>query len=383
MLFGLQLVFTGCSKDEKVTGPPSGGVLYQVGDIMIPVLSGSNLEMGKQLGELMRGRIREFYHAAVEDRINERIGLSFSYMVARANELWDTVIPPGIKALCDGLAITSGLTLDQLKVLQTIDIILMKRSGCSAIMLWDDYSDGGVLLFGHNTDNQDALSYMNLICITVFKPSGMEHQFAVFGFPGAFSITAGVNDAGLTVAQNSAPMSTVFAEPDFYIPCHSLKSFSWLGSFSTLEELRAAYLESSVSVGCNYLAADAFSGACFETAVDIVLERAVDAAGLICETNHFVHFYLQGHNNAYYGGAVFTSSHNRLQNLRDRAAEFKGEFTSRRLIGNVLSVPEVHGGVSTGHTVSSFVIRPVDLQLLIRSPSTFEPLEIDLTKYFD
>ncbi len=380
MFFALLLMFTACSKDDDVSGPSS--VLYQVGDIKIPVLSGNYIEMGMQMGELMGGRIRELYRITVDERIDERAGLSFGYMLSRANVLWDNVIPSGMKGLCDGLTMTGGLTLDQLKVLQTINIILQKQSGCSSIILWGDYADGGALLFGHNTDDPDALLYSNLLCVTVFKPSNSEHQFATIGYPGIFSVTAGANDTGLVVALNSAPMACALAVPDFSVPWRALRSFEWLGCYGSLAELRAVY-QPPVSIGCNYLAADAFSGACFETAVDMILERQTDADGLMCETNHFVHHLLQGHNNAYYGGVVFLSSHKRLQNLRNKASEFKGILTSRRLMENVLSVPENQGGVNTINTVRSFVFRPVDQQLLIRTPGTSEPVEINLNNYFD
>ena len=382
LIFGLSLVLTACNKDENPASPSEPqGELYSVGDIKIPVLKGDGNRMGRQLGNLMRSEIRELYDLMVESRLRSH-RFTYDELLREADLYWDTVIPPWMKALCDGLSMTGGLTLDQIKILQLMDIILLNREACSGIIAWEYYTDGGCLLIGHNLDNEEAVSYAHLLCVTVFKFTDSGRQFAVFGYPGIFSVNSGVNDAGLCVTMNAAPMADVFTARDLSRPWRRLMSFEWLMTCESLDMLRIAYLDAPVALGCNYLAADVGNGTCFETALDVILERNPDEDGLICETNHFIHHLLQEHNRAYFGDNTGTSSHLRWNNLVAILRDHKGAWTMSRLMDQVLQVPEDQGGVMNGSVVS-FVFRPLDLTLLIGSPYAIEPVFIDLNNYFD
>jgi len=382
MLIAGLFMLSACGDEKSTDPPPFEGELYQVGSVVIAVVGGTNIEMGEQLGKLLRGRIRELYRLKVENYLNEIGKLSYGDLLTRSNELWDTVVPGRIKAICSGMAATSGLKLDQIKVMQLIDVILLDAEGCSGVILWDDYSDGRILLLGHNTDSENAAPYAHLLSITVLKPEGEENQIAIFGYPGILSVTAGVNNHGLVIVQNEAPMADVFTEHDLSYMWRSLLSHEWLRDYDTINELREIYTGRAVAIGCNYLIADRFFGTCFETSTDLIAERQMDANGLICETNHFTSSMLQAHNSAYFGNSTNFSTYRRVQFLLSKANELKGSLTMTSLMESVLSVPESNGGVFN-NTVRSFVFRPMDQQLVLMSPVSSELLYISLKDYFD
>jgi hypothetical protein len=381
MLLAVQFVFSACSSD-KSTNPPSEGELHQVGSVVIAVVSGNNEEMGERIGELLGSRMRELYSLKIENYLNRDGSLSFGDLVSRANVLWDSVFPGRMNLICGGMAATSGLTLDQIKVLQLIDVILLDFAGCSGIIVWDEYPEDGSLLIGHNTDNESAVPYAHLLCITVLKPEGEENQIAIIGYPGVLSVTAGINNHGLIIAQNEAPMADVFTEHDLSYQWRSLLSHGWLRDYDSVNELREIYTGRAVAIGCNYLMADRFLGTCFETATDRVIERQMDANGLICETNHFVSGTLLAHNSAYFGNSTNFSTYRRHQFLLSKANELKGSLTMTSLMESALTIPESNGGVYN-NTVRSFVFRPMDQQLVLMSPDVPELLYINLNDYFN
>ena len=375
------LFFISCKKDESPSGPSEPvGVLYEVGDIKIPVLTGTPYQMGKQLGDLMGSEIQDFYNSMIEQQFDHGY---YDYMevLDQTNELWDNVIPPWLKAICDGMSVSSGMELDELKIMQVFSIIELMNEACSAIIAWQNFTEDGNLIFGYNHDSEQEALFSFLVCVTVYKFSDAPHKFATVGFPGIIPVLTGINDIGLCVAINAAPMSNVFEDYNLDVPWRQIRSFEWLMNLSNVEQLRSTYFESPVSIGCNYLIADKYSAACFETAVDNIQEKEADAEGLIAETNHYTHSLLEGHNELYFEENENTS-HLRYLNLLNCAQSMQGNIAMDDIMGSVLRVPENQGGVMN-RTAISVVFKPMVMQLLIYSHNQGEAVEINLSNYLN
>ena len=376
------LLLVSCSKEDNPSGPSEPqGVLYEVDGIKIPVVSGTPYQMGTQLGNLMGIDIQDFYESMIEPQFNAGY-YNYDAVLARANEFWDTVITPWMKAICDGMSINSGLTLDEIKILQTWTVIKLTHEACSGVIAWEGFTEDGNVIFGHNYDSPEMSLLSQLACITVYKLAGAPHQFASVGFPGVLPVTTGINDAGLVVASNTAPMSNIFEDYDMSQPWRQIRSFEWLMNLGSLDELRSVYFNTPVAIGCNYLIADKFGGTCIETATDVMNEREPDALGLIAETNHYIHPSLQGHNIVYYEAHQDNSSNVRYLNMLNRINGAHAVLTMDYIMDFILRLPENQGGVMN-NTATSVVYDPTDKLLLMYSEDLAKTTVINLSNYFN
>jgi hypothetical protein len=376
------LLLVSCSKDDNPSGPTEPqGILYEVDGIKIPVVSGTPYQMGTQLGDLMGIDIQDLYESMIEPQFSAGY-YNYDVVLAQANEFWDTVIPPWMKAICDGMSINSGLTLEELKILQVWATVVLMNEACSGVIAWEAFTEDGGVLLGHNHDSPSNEIFSQLACVTVYKLSGAPHEFAAIGFPGMLPVITGINDAGLVVASNAAPMSNAYGGYDLSQPWHQIRSFEWLLNLGSLDELRSVYLETPVAIGCNYLIADQYGGTCIETAMDVMYERESNAAGLIAETNHYIHPLLQGHNTIYYEGHPDNSSNIRYINMLNIINGMNAVLTMEYIMDSILRLPENQGGV-LNNTVTSVVYDPSDKLLLMYSEDLAKTTLINLSNYFN
>lgn len=377
--FIIVLFLTGCS-DNSTTPEEFEGKVLEEGGLKIVVLEGSYYQMGQQLGRLMRDDIYELYWNMITQKL-PYWGATEGELLVTANQYWDAVIPPWFKAMCDGMALTGNLDLNQIKILQTWREIRMAQPGGSTAIIWDEYSEDGQVLIGSNIDDPESGNYAHLLCITIFRPDDAAHDLAVIGYPGVFAVQAGINDVGLCVQQNSAPMATVFTPPDYSVEWRSILSFEWLRDCGSVSDLNYKYQLADVAFGCNYQAVDPLFTVCFETAREEILQRINDNPGMLCETDHFVHNLLQNHNSAYYGGDYTGSSFVRRDNLLSKVEEMKGILNSDNLMDDILLVSESGGGV-LNNTAISFTYKPFQNRLRITAPGVIDEVDINLNLYF-
>ena len=97
---------------------------------------------------------------------------------------------------------TSGLTLEQLKVANALEILLMFGSGiynmhCSALSTWGDYSVGGRVIYGRNYDyNEELLPLNDHIVVAVFHPNNGDIPFATVTWAGCIYASTAINQKG-------------------------------------------------------------------------------------------------------------------------------------------------------------------------------------------
>jgi hypothetical protein len=175
----------------------------------------------------------------------------------------------------------------ELAVLNNTFYDLKKTALCSALLVTDERSTTGGPLLGRNLDYPPLGYAQDYGLVTVYRPRGARHAFALVGFPGTVGCLSGMNDAGLAVAvlevyqardgeRRFDPDGTPFAM------CFR----RLLEECGSIEEARSK-LAAMHRTGLNNLAvADRDGVAIFEITPDRVVVRRPRRGALVC-TNHF------------------------------------------------------------------------------------------------
>lgn len=194
----------------------SQGSITQEGWVTVVTLNGTWSEMGMQYGKLLKTEINQIYNIFVNGLFAKH-GIPYERL---RSVLYDNAWP-GIsqhqKELFRGAAITSGLSVDQLFVLDQIsfgfelfadelEFGTPTSLGCSFMATWGGYTDNGQLIAARNFDWVSLYrEYAQLLTVVVFNPidgSIPTANIAYAGFLGS-SVTA-INKNGLMAEINSA-----------------------------------------------------------------------------------------------------------------------------------------------------------------------------------
>ncbi len=166
-------------------GSFEGGSLYKTKNDKFYVLNlhGSYREMGRQYGYLMGGELRHMYNLTVSDLLYRNITMDM--LKQNGNQFYD-ILPGRFKGILQGMSETSGLTLEEHKILNsgTLDLFmayLLKElpvnisstSRCSGVAFWGDYSKDGKLYFGRNWDiNLELMQpYLSGMTVAIYHPA--------------------------------------------------------------------------------------------------------------------------------------------------------------------------------------------------------------------
>jgi hypothetical protein len=197
--------FYRCLKDRP-QATFEGGSKYVYDYVPVVVLTGSWQEMGRQYGHLLAPNIRAVYDlvAPYKDKYNVVCGQNNAAII----EDFYRSYPDKFRQFFQGMAETSGLTLDQLKVANSLEIVLMfgtklYKGRCSGIGVWGRYSKKGGTVYGRNYDyNLEFLPLNDDIVVTVFKPNDGSIPAAICTWAGCLYASTGINRAGIFVEEN-------------------------------------------------------------------------------------------------------------------------------------------------------------------------------------
>jgi hypothetical protein len=219
----LSLVFTsflaGCSPNENKsllteTKEFEDGTAFKTdnGAYWVLTLNGTWREMGRQYGGLVQDELREFY-TDISNDIKTR-GMDYNEQLKNAKILASAFSLP-LNELLEGIAETSGLSLDEVLILNAGISSLSglalggePPSACSALAAWDKYTANGNLVLGRNWDiDRKALEkYMKYLAVVVFNPDS-GNSFANIHPLGSVYLETGMNDQGLFIELNNGAAS--------------------------------------------------------------------------------------------------------------------------------------------------------------------------------
>ena len=208
-----------------------------------PVLSlrGSWREMGRQYGTLLMKELREFYAAISADLVKR--GLTKDHIdMARTTFASYT---PEMKALVEGMAETSGLSMEEHILLDASFYLLpgfaidaaRSAPACSGIAVSSPRTAGGKLYFARNWDMtiEAMRPYQKYIALVAFNPTDGSLSFANIRPIGQSYLETGMNEKGVLVELNNGSASDPGGNPEARFSVASL--FDFLRTSGTLDDM--------------------------------------------------------------------------------------------------------------------------------------------------
>ncbi|MBP7300126.1 MAG: peptidase M1 [Methanoculleus sp.] len=333
------------------------GTRYEAGAYPIIVLSGTYREMGRQYGALMKDKLAAnyaFVYASFTDR-----GYTVSQMSEYARMGTD-LQPKRMKEIREGMAETSGLTVEELEILYmeasvVLSAIYQAEPACSFMAVWGNYTKDGSVVLSRNYDMPDVISpcypYYTLV---VYNPTDGSNGVATFNPVGARTETL-MNSAGLYISENNgahaAGTMEIANRPDLID-----EFFGMMLDYSDMKGLDAALMatRSDYAWIVNTASQD-FAYSYEESVYDI---KRLEGNGIIVSANHFDDptWYIEG--------PPVVNSITRCQNLRHQAEEGRGSIDGERMI-EIRNVLMRNGGATFLHdNVSGDMIYSTEHQVV-------------------
>ena len=217
-----------------------GGALYKAGPVSVLQLQGTHHEMGRQYGMLLSDDLNTAYNLLIAT-----CSPSFTYdrMKQIAYNVYNRY-PQQYQDVVNGMAETSGLTLDQQVILNALEWIPKIDAfvpHCSGLGVWGPYTTDGSMIFGRNNDD-DFDTYTNFgqyVVVAVFNPTDSGMPVASINYAGVIYAATGINRAGIFMELNSGTQ-----QPPFYYvnrPLLLSTMFSFLESYSTQDQMNTAF----------------------------------------------------------------------------------------------------------------------------------------------
>ncbi|MBD0401926.1 C45 family peptidase [Flammeovirga sp. EKP202] len=176
------------------------GKLYTENNFLVPVLEGSNLEMGEQYGALMLDSMQQTFDLVVKHEIES------GSLDQEAIDLWvNRAYGTGsirTKEFYQGVALGTGWTLENVVLLdQIMEYGIYKEklhsfAGCTSIASFGDQSKDGGMYIGRNLDWSPAFNKFPTV-FTVRKPNDGSYKIATAGWPGMYCAFTAMNEHGV------------------------------------------------------------------------------------------------------------------------------------------------------------------------------------------
>lgn len=360
------------------------GQLDKAGKINVLMLKGTYRQMGEQYGSLLKEELNKNHEGVVKGM--KDIGGSLDDLKEYGNAVYGTY-PQKYKEILEGLADTSGLGLENAKLLNVQEMYISDalshwaeeqgktRSQCSGLATWGEYTDGP-LVFGRNYD----LGFFNHenVTLVVYNPTDGSIPTASLTFAGCIYVTSGMNSKGVFLELNNGGTSDPadFTGKRVFSP---IDLFSFLEQSSNLTQLEAFFQSVLPDMGYIVQGADKDGALSFEWATTGVRARQPDKDGLLAATN----FFFDPAWNMSPPADDFDFSVQRRDNLMALAEKNKGKITPEVMM-DIISTPLEEGGAFRPPHLTSFeiVAQPETLTIWLRVPEYQDWVKVELDRYF-
>ena len=265
------------------------GRKFCCGGIPVAELRGSWFQMGRQYGALMREELVRVL------RFAEKNPAGFG----RIGQLGNRGIA-GLKRYDEfyrGMAETSGLTLEQLRTVNSVEIIYLDRLNgdlknvfdggrCSSLAVWGENTPDGSVLFSRNYDwLADFEELLDTLVLAVFHPADGANAVAMFNWAGCLYLTTGMNENGLFLELNSGAFADAGIVPGRIHNVWLLWEF--LLESNDFAALREQFATCRSTAAYLIGAADPVQAEVFEWHPVRECVTAPHEAGLLAAANHF------------------------------------------------------------------------------------------------
>ena len=336
------------------------GRKFYSGAIPVAELRGSWFQMGRQYGALMRDELVRVL------RFAEKNPAGFS----RIGQLGRRGIS-GLKRydeLYRGIAETSGLSPEQLRTVNSVELIYLDRmtgnlknvfdgGRCSTLAVWGGNTPDNAVLIGRNYDwLADFEELLDTLVLTVFHPADGANAAAMFNWAGCLYLTTGMNENGLFLELNSGAFADAGVVNGRIHNVWLLWEFLLNSNDFTALREHFATCRSTAS----YLigAADPVQAEVFEWHPEHPAAEAPHEAGLLAAANHFTS---PGWVNTPLAESCgVASSLNRRNNLLQCAREYfgRGQKIGLSEFSAILGKDAAEGGAKVNGTLFQIIAAP-------------------------
>lgn len=358
-----------------------GGKLYRIGEVRVLELTGSYRQMGRQYGDLAKDDLQAMNTTIGEVFLNnpdEKRRLTGDQLNTIARAVFDR-FPQRYKEILYGMAETSGLSLDQILLVNALEwfpkIDKLSFGKCTGIAVWGPYTNGPVV-FGRNDDDDPLYLAFAHPTVAVFKPNDGSIPAALINYPGVIYNATGMNADGLFIELNAGN------EVGFSLDRTSIFTtlFLYMQEYHNLAELDRAMRSTLCNMGSIVNVADPTRGYSYECSLWDMKRWDQDAEGIVAAANAFSHpdWNITPPDPKKDPGA----NQIRKENLLKLAAKYKGAITPEVMMQKIMDVDIKDGGATHGGTIFQVVATPADRKIWVKVPGRVDWTEVPLGPLF-
>jgi len=385
MMLILFVSILGCSSGTDSNGNVvmvfEGGYLYNAEKIHVAQLNGEYKQMGRQYGYLLKSQIQSYYQKA----INEHSPWGGNWSREDAEEFARgnyEKYPDRAKEIFDGMAETSGLSIDQLILIDQYTELFVVSAifGCSSMAAWGDYTVDGSVVQAKNEDMPAFFKEFNEnLVVVIYNPNDGSHSVASVCNAGQVKVMNAINDAGLVNTTNQAPFIEPLDMSMTRIPLF-INHLMFLLDSGSLSELESALLDYLPPAPINGTASDAKSAFSYEVSPSRVVVRHPDQEGLTAETNHYEDPSWDVPEEVMQSDG-WKESEERRDNLLALAETYKGTIDAKVMM-TIFDTPKSQGGATVDTTTYQIVAVPSQLKIWVNVPGYQKWVLVDLNPLF-
>jgi len=382
------VLINSCSDNTTTvaTDPFEGGKLYKSssGTFLVPVLSGSFKEMGRQYGLMLQDQIKEFYKVAVDDYLIAEKGIKYEDLVESGLSCYSN-FSALLRDYLDGMAETNGLGKEKTYILSEA-LPAIGFAGCSSLSAWDAYTTDGKTITGRNLDLpfphlRRFSKYFNII---VWNPKELPASVASIDYIGGLFYQTAINSKGIFLelqnGQNADTCNPPGRQNTNNILLESL--FMNVNSNEYDQWFETVLPEAGLIMNGSYPNhATIYEWATFRVAIR-------NGNGILSASNDFIDsswvnypiFFYDSTNEGI--GKTWT----RRTNLLNLGEQYKGEINPARMM-EILDTDIPNGGATFPEsgfikTIYSVVAKPSELKIWLKVHEYSDWEEIDLKQIF-
>lgn len=345
------------------------------GVINIIDLRGTWREMGRGYGALMAVELGDMYERGIIKQLVGKMGMEIESMMERARKFFANY-PFKFKEVLRGMAETSGMTLDQLLLVNAMELIA-DEANCShstGIAVWGDYASRS-LVYGRNYDYIPWFrDFSNNLVIAVYHPADGSLATATISWVGGIYVVSGMNEKGIFLELNNGMPSGGALWYDSRVPAIT-ELFQFLLDSETLDDIESCFQTTKANYAYIIGVADGQTARCYEWPVFEVKRRESHSRpGLTVLSNHFTEFS--------WGlprpdDKTHWMTRTRRQNMLTLAKHLKGTIDDKTMM-KMMDTRIEDLGATTDMTLYQMVVVPERFQLWLKIPGTQEWTEIDM-----
>lgn len=354
------------------------GSKIRKGIINIIDLRGTWREMGRQYGALMSAELGDMYERGVMAKLVGEDGVDIEQMKTRAQKFFANY-PFKFKEIIRGMAETSGLSMDQLLLVNALELIAGEAcfSHCTGIAVWGDYVSGP-LVYGRNYDYMPWFSeFSDNLVVAVYHPADGSLAVATMGFAGEIYAVNGMNEKGLFLELNNGMPSGGALWYDSRVPAVAAL-FQFLFDCETLDDIESYFQTTKANFAYIIGVTDGQTARCYEWPVFEVKRRESHSRpGLIVLSNHFTEFSWglpRPDDNAWW------LTRTRRQNLLTLAKHLKGTIDNKTMM-KMLDTRIEDLGATSDKTIYQMVVVPSRYELWFKIPGSQNWTDIDMKEF--